>query len=129
MTGIVDREHVTRFAADLFDAAAAEGARQSRSGEATARPLGPGGARRVRPAQRVATTGEAALRGELAMTSLSVEEGVVVQRRDRCAIDESLARTDYAATLAAEGLTTVALDEHGDARRIRPGRLATSRTA
>jgi hypothetical protein len=129
MTGIVDREHVTRFAADLFDAAAAEGARQSRSAKQQldhwARVGRAVSAQHSASRQRV----EAALRGELAMTSLSVEEGVVFNAEIAAAIDESLARTDYGATLAAEGLTTVALDENGTLVVYGPDGSATSRTA
>jgi hypothetical protein len=129
MTGIVDREHVTRFAADLFDAASAEGARQSRSAKQQldhwARVGRAVSAQHSASRQRV----EAALRGELAMTSLSVEEGVVFNAEIAAAIDESLARTDYGATLAAEGLTTVALDENGTLVVYGPDGSATSRTA
>ncbi|HEY2167493.1 MAG TPA: hypothetical protein VGH01_10035 [Jatrophihabitantaceae bacterium] len=120
---------MTRFAADLFDAASAEGARQSRSAKQQldhwARVGRAVSAQHSASRQRV----EAALRGELAMTSLSVEEGVVFNAEIAAAIDESLARTDYGATLAAEGLTTVALDENGTLVVYGPDGSATSRTA
>lgn len=120
MPNAAGREHVTRFAADLFDAAAAEGARQSRSAKQQldhwARVGRAVTAQQSASRQRV----EAALRGELAMTSLSAEEGVVINAEIAAAIEESLARTDYGARLAGEGVTTVALDEHGELVEYHP---------
>ena len=129
MTGVADREHVTRFAADLFDAAAAEGARQSRSAKQQLDHWARVG--RAVSAQHSASRHrvEAALRGELAMTSLSTEEGVVFNAEISAAIEESLARTNYGAILAAEGLTTVALGEDGTILEFRPDGTTSPRTA
>jgi hypothetical protein len=63
------------------------------------------------------------------MTSLSVEEGVVFNAEIAAAIEESLARADYGARLAAEGMTTVALDENGALVEYSPDGTATPRTA
>lgn len=120
MTNVAGREHVTRFAADLFDAAAAEGARQSRSAKQQldhwARVGRAVSAQQSASRQRV----EAALRGDLAMTALSDEEGVVFNAEISAAIEESLARTDYGARLAMEGVATVALDDEGNLVEYRP---------
>ncbi|MGH3412354.1 MAG: TA system antitoxin ParD family protein [Marmoricola sp.] len=107
------RDKVTRFAAELVDAAAAEGARQSRSarqqldhwvrvGRAVS---GSTSAARHRV--------EAALAGQLPLTSLTDEEGVTFNAEIGAAIEENLAGTHYGRTLATEGITTVALDEDG----------------
>ena len=108
------QDKVTRFSADLVDAAAAEGARQSRSarqqldhwvrvGRAVSS---------VASAQRARV--EAALAGELPLIELTTAEGIVVHAEISAAIEENLAATDFGAELAAEGITTVALDENGD---------------
>jgi hypothetical protein len=63
---------------------------------------------------------EAALTGELAVTELSEEEGVVFNAEISAAIQESLADDDYGQALAARGITTVALDEDGQIIEHRP---------
>jgi len=107
------QDKVTRFSADLVNAAAAEGVRQSRSarqqldhwvrlGRAVSS---------VSSAQR--TRVEAALAGQLAMRELTEQEGVVVNAEITAAIEENIETTHFGDELAAEGITTVALDEHG----------------
>jgi len=107
------QDKVTRFSADLVNAAAAEGVRQSRSarqqldhwvrlGRAVSS---------VSSAQR--TRVEAALAGQLAMRELTEQEGVVVNAEITAAIEENIEATHFGDELAAEGITTVALDEHG----------------
>jgi hypothetical protein len=114
------RDKVTRFAADLVDAAAAEGARQSRSarqqldhwvrlGRAVSNSAG---------AQRRRI--EAALAGQLPMRELTSEEGAVFNAEVAVAIEENLAATHYGQELAGEGLTTVALDDDGNLVEYRP---------
>jgi hypothetical protein len=118
MSGVADR--VTRFAADLVDSAAAEGARQSRSAKQQldhwARVGRAVSATHTAPRRRV----EAALAGQLATSELTVEEGVVFNAEISAAIEESLARTHYGDVLAAQGITTVALNEAGDIVEHRP---------
>ena len=108
------QDKVTRFSADLVEAAAAEGARQSRSarqqldhwvrvGRAVSS---------VASAQRARV--EAALAGDLPLVELTIPEGIVVHAEISAAIEENLAATDFGTELAAEGITTVALDENGD---------------
>jgi hypothetical protein len=114
----VDR--VTRFAADLVDSAAAEGARQSRSAKQQldhwARVGRAVSSQHTAPRRRV----EAALAGDLTTSELTLEEGVVFNAEISAAIEESLARSDYGAELAARGVTTVSLDEAGDIVEHRP---------
>src|SRR6476620_1891928 len=118
MSEVADR--VTRFAADLVDSAAAEGARQSRSAKQQldhwARVGRAVSSQHTAPRRRV----EAALAGELPMADLSVDEGVVFNAEISAAIDESLARTDYGRVLADRGITTVALDDAGNIVEYRP---------
>ena len=112
MPGTLDR--VTRFAADLVDSAAAEGARQSRSTKQQldhwARVGRAVSSQRTSSRRRV----EAALAGELATSELTVEEGVVFNAEISAAIEEGLVHTNYGDALAARGITTVALNEEGD---------------
>jgi hypothetical protein len=113
-------DRVTRFAADLLDAAAAEGARQSRSAKqqldhwvrvGRAVSAGHTAARR-----RV----EAALAGELELAELTEEEGVVFNAEISAAIEEQLAGADYGRVLARRGVTTVALNDKGEIVEHRP---------
>jgi hypothetical protein len=118
MSGVADR--VTRFAADLVDSATAEGARQSRSAKQQldhwARVGRAVSATHTASRRRV----EAALAGQLATSELTLEEGVVFNAEISAAIEESLARTHYGDVLAAQGITTVALNEAGDIVEHRP---------
>lgn len=118
MAEVLDK--VTRVAADLFDSAAAEGARQSRSAKQQLDHWARVG-RAVSSQHTVSRRKvEAALRGEIATAELTVEEGVVFNAEISAAIDEGLARTDYGASLAARGVVTVALNEAGELVESRP---------
>lgn len=123
MSEVADR--VTRFAADLVDSAAVEGARQSRSAKQQldhwARVGRAVSNQHTAPRRRV----EAALAGELPLADLSVDEGVVFNAEISAAIDESLARTDYGRVLADRGITTVALDDAGNIVEYRPDGTST----
>jgi hypothetical protein len=118
MTETADR--VTRFAADLIDSAAAEGARQSRSAKQQldhwAR-VGRAVSSRHSAARRKV---EAALAGDIPLRELTAEEGAVFDAEIAASIEESLSRADYGKTLAARGITTVALDENGNVVQYRP---------
>ncbi len=118
MSEVVDR--VTRFAADLVDSAAAEGARQSRSAKQQLDHWARVG--RAVSSQHTASRRrvEAALDGQLATSELTVEEGVVFNAEISAAIEESLARTNYGDLLAERGVTTVALNEAGEIVEHRP---------
>ena len=113
-------DRVTRFAADLVDSAAIEGARQSRSAKQQLDHW-------VRVGRFVSTQHtvsrrrvEAALAGALPMSDLSVEEGVVFNAEIAAAIEEGLEQTHVGELLAAEGITTVALDDAGNLVEYRP---------
>jgi hypothetical protein len=119
------RDKVTRFAAELVEAAAVEGARQSRSarqqldhwvrlGRAVSN---------ASSAQRLRV--EAALSGELSLRELTSEEGVVLNAEITTAIEENLAAANYGGELAAEGITTVALDDDGNLITYRPDGSST----
>jgi hypothetical protein len=118
MTETADR--VTRFAADLLDSAAAEGARQSRSAKQQLDHWARVG-RAVSSQQSAARRRvEAALSGAAPLRDLSTEEGVVFNAEISAAIEESLARTDYGGALAGRGVTTVALNDAGELVQYRP---------
>jgi len=123
MTNTVDR--VTRFAADLMDSAATEGARQSRSAKQQLDHWVRVG-RAVSSQQTAARRKvEAALAGDTPLRDLTVEEGVVFNAEISAAVEESLARADYGATLAARGITTVAVNDDGAIVQYRPDGSAT----
>jgi len=113
-------DRVTRTAVDLYDSAVAEGARQGRSAKQQldhwARVGRAVSSRYTAARQRV----EAALAGELALTELSGEEGVVFNAEISAAIEESLAAIHYGDVLAAQGITTVGLTDDGDIVEYRP---------
>jgi hypothetical protein len=114
----VDR--VTRFAADLIDSAAAEGARQSRSTKQQLDHWARVG-RAVSTQQSASRRRvEAALAGDLEIGELTVEEGVVFNAEISAAIEENLARANYGDVLMARGVTTVALNEAGEIVEHRP---------
>ncbi|MDF2829355.1 MAG: hypothetical protein K0R01_2638 [Mycobacterium sp.] len=112
MTNIADR--VTRVAADLVESAAIEGARQSRSAKQQldhwARVGRAVSSHQTASRHRV----EAALAGDLDVTALADEEGVVFNAEISAAIEESLATTNYGDVLAGRGITMVALDDDGE---------------
>ncbi|MEJ7795136.1 MAG: hypothetical protein WKF50_06265 [Nocardioides sp.] len=119
------RDKVTRFDSALVDAAAVEGARQSRSARQQL-------AHWVRVGRAVSdsTTAqrrrvEAALSGLLPARELTSEEGVVFNAEIAAAIEENLVATHYGQELAAEGITTVALDADGRLTQYRPDGSST----
>lgn len=113
-------DRVTRVAADLFDSAAAEGARQSRSAKQQldhwARVGRAVSSRQTASRRRV----EAALAGRLDIAHLNEEEGVVFNAEVNAAIAESLARDNWGEALAEQGITTVALNDDGEMVEYRP---------
>lgn len=113
-------DRVTRFAADLVDSAAAEGARQRRSAKQQldhwARVGRAVSSQHSAARQRV----EAALAGDLDPGTLGAEEGVVFNAEIDAETQHSLAVTDYGATLARRGIVTVALNDAGQIVEHRP---------
>ena len=118
MSDVADRP--TRFAADLIDSAAAEGARQSRSAKQQLDHWARVG-RAVSSQQTAARRRvEAALAGDLTLSELGVEEGVVFNAEISAAIEENLARVNYGRMLAERGVTTAALNEAGTSSNTDP---------
>lgn len=114
------RDRVTRVAADLFDSAAAEGAREHRSAKQQLEHWALVG-RSVSTQQSAARRRvEAALRGELPLRELSGVENIVVNAEIDVRIEERLAATHFGQRLAAEGLATVALNNAGELVRYLP---------
>ena len=113
-------DRVTRFAADLIDSAAAEGARQSRSAKQQLDHWARVG--RAVSSQHTASRArvEAALAGDVELHELSIEEGVVFNAEIAAAIQEKLAESDYGDLLAKRGITTVALNEAGEIVEYQP---------
>lgn len=114
-------EKVTRFAADLIDAATIEGARQSRSAKQQLDHW----VRVGRAMEAHATTSwrriEAALAGELPLSALTREEAAVANAEIDARIEGSLNRgVAIPDLLLAEGRTIVALDEDGVLTEYRP---------
>ena len=118
-------DKVTRFAADLVDAAAVEGARHSRS---TKQQLDHW-ARVGRTVSTHHSTArrrvEAALQGTLALTDLTPEERLVTNAETDAAVAERLRTVHYGDVLAGEGVVTVALDDDGRLMRYEPDGTTT----
>ena len=115
----------TRFATDLLESAAVEGARQSRSAKQQldywAR-LG----RAVSMHQTAARLRvEAALAGTTALAGLEPAERLVANSEIDVAIRQHAQTTSYGELLAAEGVTVVALDDEGRLVRYQPDGTST----
>ncbi len=118
MSNAADR--VTRVAADLLEAAAAEGVRQSRSAKQQLDHWARVGREVSSQHSAARRRVEAALTGDIALDDLTIEEGVVFNAEITAAIEERLAGTHYGNQLAAQGITTVAVDEDGQIIEYRP---------
>src|ERR1700677_1642222 len=119
-------DKVTRFAADLVDAAAVEGARHSRSTKQQLDHWARVG-RTVSTHHPTPRRGvEAALQGTLALTDLTTEERLVANAESDAAITERLSTVHYGDVLAAEGVATVALDDEGRLVRYDPDGTTTT---
>lgn len=118
MKAVPDRP--TRVASDLLAAAAVEGERQSRSAKQQldhwAR-VGRAVSAQTSAARRRV---EAALAGELDEGELSADERVVLNAELEASISEAARSIRFGEVLAARGVTTVALDEHGRLTRYHP---------
>lgn len=111
MTEIVDK--VTRFSSDLVDAAASEGEREHRSARQQLEHWARVG-REVSDQRTVARRRvEAALAGRVPLRELSAEEGVVFNAEIAAALEESLATGNHLDDRAAQGRSTVVLDDQG----------------
>lgn len=116
----------TRVAADLFDAAAVEGRRQSRSAKQQldhwARVGRAVSAHNTASRMRV----EAALAGAIPEPGLTREERVVFDAEVDAAISERSRVIRFGEILAARGVTTVALNEEGILTRYHPDGTTSS---
>lgn len=118
MTTAPDRP--TRVAADLFEAASVEGARQSRSAKQQIDHWARVG-RAVSMTQTAARRRvEAALAGDLPERDLTAEERAVFSAELDTAISETARTTSFGRRLARSGVTTVALDDDGVLTRYHP---------
>ena len=110
----VPTDKPTRFAIDLLDSAAAEGAREGRSAKQQLDHW----ARLGRAVSMHSTASrhriEAAVRGTLPITGLGAEERTVVNAEFDARINAAAQLMSFGDRLAAEGIVTVALDKKGD---------------
>ncbi len=112
--GKATRDKVVRFDTDLFEDAATEGLRQSRSAtqqlDHWAR-IGRSVSSSTSAARRRV---EDVLAGRLPMAQLTSSEGAVFNAEVTANVELLLDATHYGDRLAAEGVTTVALEDNGD---------------
>jgi len=113
-------DKTTRFAADLIDAAVVEGRRESRSAKQQLDHW-------VRVGMAVSMHESASRRrvlavlaGDLPLRDLNAAERLVANAELDVAIQERARAVSFGASLASEGVTTVALDETGALVEYRP---------
>ena len=106
-------DRVTRFDADLFDAALTEGRRENRSGRQQLEHWARIG--QMISANETATRRRitAAIRGELPISALNADERLVTNVELDVAIRERAARATFGHGLLKAGLAAVGLDEQG----------------
>ncbi|MGA2521032.1 MAG: hypothetical protein ABSG81_09475 [Acidimicrobiales bacterium] len=106
-------DRMTRFDADLFEAAVDEGHRENRSGRQQLEHWTRIG--QMFSAQETATRRRitAAARGELPLSALRAEERLVANVELDVSIRERAAGASFGRALLRSGLTAVALDENG----------------
>ena len=110
----------TRFATDLLESAAVEGKRESRSAKQQLDHWARVG-RSVSMHQTAARRRvEAALAGELPLADLTDSERVVANAELDASIQAQAESMSFGDRLAAEGVTTVALDDDGSLVEFRP---------
>ena len=115
--GAMTVDRPTRFAADLLDDAAAEGARQSRSAKQQLDHW----ARLGRALEsRHATTLRAVLDGDVALSSLDAPARVAVNAALDAAIEVRAASTSLGSAALSRGIAVVALDASGSLVRHNP---------
>lgn len=116
MTG----DHMTRFDAELFEAAAEEGRREHRSArqqlEHWTRLGREISAHETAARRRIA----AAVRGEMPLSALATEERFVANLELDVATRERAATTAFGRALLRAGITAVALDENGVLTEFHP---------
>ena len=110
----------TRVASDLVEAAAAEGQRHSRSGKQQLDYWARVGRAVTMHQSAQRRRIEAVLAGEAKMATLSTEERTVANAEIDARISAAAHSTSFGEVLAAEGVTTVALDDDGHLVRYFP---------
>ncbi|CAB4948271.1 MAG: hypothetical protein F2842_06370 [Actinobacteria bacterium] len=118
MKRVADRP--TRVAADLLDAAAAEGERQSRSAKQQLDHWTRVGRAVSAQSSSARLHVEATLAGEFDERELTPDERVGLNAELDALISESVRTVSFGEVLAARGVTTVALDEQGVLTRYHP---------
>ncbi len=118
MKAVTDRP--TRVAADLMDAAAVEGERQSRSAKQQLDHWARVGRAVSAHSSASRLRVEAALSGSLPERHLTPGERVVLNAEVDAAISETVRTVRFGEVLAARGVTTVALDDEGRLTRYHP---------
>jgi ParD-like antitoxin of type II bacterial toxin-antitoxin system len=113
-------DRMTRFDADLFDAALDEGRKENRSGRQQLEHWTRIG--RMFSAYETATRRRIAeaVRGDIPLTALSSDERLVANIELDVAIRERAADASFGHALLKAGVTTVALDDNGDLVEFRP---------
>ncbi len=123
MASTADRP--TRVPSDLFASAVVEGAKENRSAKQQLEHWARVGkavcAQQTAARRRV----EAALTGNLPVERLTDAEAMVFDAEVQSRVETRLRTTDLGAVLAARGLTTVALNEHGELTEYRPDGTST----
>jgi hypothetical protein len=122
---VIPKDQPTRFAADLLESAAAEGARQSRSAKQQLdywTRVGRAVSMRQTAAQHRI---EAALADTTLLSTLSPEERLVANVEIDAAIQQHAQTSAYGDILAAEGVAVVALDDRGRIVRFEPDGTST----
>jgi hypothetical protein len=113
-------DHMTRFDAELFEAAADEGRREHRSArqqlEHWTRLGREISAHETSARRRIA----AALRGEMPLSALANEERFVANVELDVSIRERAAATSFGRSLLKSGMTAVALDQNGVLTEFHP---------
>jgi len=121
----VPQDRPTRFATDLLESAAVEGARQSRSAKQQLDYWA-----RVGRAVSMHDTGarrriEAALADTTVLTSLSRDERLVANSGIDASIQQHARTVSFGDILTAEAVTVVALDDNGRLVRFEPDGTST----
>ena len=113
-------DRMTRFDADLFDAALDEGRRENRSGRQQLEHWTRIG--RMFSAHETATRRRIAeaVRGQLPLSDLSADERLVANIEIDAAVRERAAGTSFGRSVLKADLTAVALDEKGELVEFRP---------
>ena len=119
------QDRPTRFAADLLESAAVEGARQSRSAKQQLDYWA-----RVGRAVSMHDTAarrriEAALADATLLTSLSPDERLVANSEIDASIQQHAQTASFGDILTAQGVTVVALDDNGRLVRFEPDGTST----